>query len=139
MSNQSQGVTVPAADRMPFHLAWLFAVAMLVSCLAPKTTWAQSKSQPSKFFLGADITALDAPGRGQWAPLAYQEDGKPSDEITILVHHGWTAFRVRVFLSPVRRAPNNTLENALPLAKKIKSTGATLLLSMHFSDTWPDR
>jgi arabinogalactan endo-1,4-beta-galactosidase len=69
---------------------------------------------------------------------AYQEDGKPSDELTILKRHGWNAFRVRVFVEPVRNAPNNTLENAIPLAKSIKAAGATLVLDLHFSDTWAD-
>jgi len=97
---------------------------------------AQTKPQPAKFFLGADISALDAPGQ---RPLpAYREDGSPSDELTILTHHGWTAFRVRVFVGPVRNAPNNTLENAIPLAKRIKASGATLILDLHFSDTWAD-
>ena len=45
---------------------------------------------------------------------------------------------VRVFVSPVRNAPNNTLENAIPLAKSIKASGATLILDLHFSDTWAD-
>jgi arabinogalactan endo-1,4-beta-galactosidase len=92
-----------------------------------------------KFVLGADISALDAPGRGRWgAPRTYQENGKVSDELTILSNHGWHAFRLRVFLSPVRKAPNNTLENAIPLAKRIKAAGATLLLCLHYSDTWAD-
>ncbi|MGA9407518.1 MAG: glycosyl hydrolase 53 family protein, partial [Bacteroidota bacterium] len=92
-----------------------------------------------KFVLGADISALDAPGRGRWGtPRTYQEDGKPGDELTILLHHGWKAFRLRIFLSPVRRAPNNTLENAIPLAKRIKAAGATFLLCLHYSDTWAD-
>lgn len=93
----------------------------------------------AKFVLGADISALDAPGRGNWGLLpVYQENGVPSDELTILRNHGWTAFRVRVFVSPVRKAPNNTLEAAIPLAKRIKAAGATFLLCIHLSDTWAD-
>ena len=107
-------------------------------CAAPNAASAQPKAGSSHFFLGADITALDAPGRGGRAPLAYQDDGKPGDELSILMHHGWTAFRVRVFLSPVRNAPDNTLKNAIPLCRRIKAAGATLLLSLHFSDTWSD-
>jgi len=98
-------------------------------------------TSPTKFVLGADISALDAPGRGNWGrgPLpTYQENGKPSDEMTILRNHGWTAFRVRVFVSPVRKAPNNTLEAAIPLARQIKAAGATFLLCIHLSDTWAD-
>jgi arabinogalactan endo-1,4-beta-galactosidase len=96
-------------------------------------------TSPTKFVLGADISALDAPGRGNRGPLpVYQENGMPGDEMTILKNHGWTAFRVRVFVSPVRKAPNNTLEAAIPLAKRIKAAGATFLLCIHLSDTWAD-
>jgi arabinogalactan endo-1,4-beta-galactosidase len=96
-------------------------------------------TQSTKFVLGADISALDAPRRAAWSgPKVYQENGVTSDELTILRKHGWTAFRVRVFLSPVRKAPNNTIEAAIPLARQIKAAGATFLLSMHFSDTWAD-
>jgi arabinogalactan endo-1,4-beta-galactosidase len=104
--------------------------------LALSIAKAQTKSEPGKFFLGADISALDAPTR---IPLpAYHEEGGPSDELSILAHHGWNAFRVRVFVSPVRNAPNNSLENAIPLAKRIKASGATLILDLYFSDTWAD-
>jgi len=58
--------------------------------------------------------------------------------MTILMNHGWTAFRLRMFISPVRKAPNNTLQAAIPLAKRIKAAGGTFLLSPHFSDTWSD-
>ena len=103
------------------------------------TTPAAGISPPSPFVLGADISALAVPGRGNWGPLpAYREEGKTSDELTILRRHGWTAFRVRVFVSPVRKAPNNTLEAAIPLAKRIKAAGATFLLCIHLSDTWAD-
>ena len=79
-----------------------------------------------------------APGRAGRAPFTYQEDGKPSDELTILHNHGWNAFRVRIFVPPVRSAPNNPLVNAIPLCKRIKALGAKLLLCVHFSDTWAD-
>jgi arabinogalactan endo-1,4-beta-galactosidase len=79
-----------------------------------------------------------AAGRAGRAPFTYQEDGKPSDELTILHNHGWNAFRVRIFVPPVRSAPNNPLVYAVPLCKRIKALGAKLLLCVHFSDTWAD-
>jgi arabinogalactan endo-1,4-beta-galactosidase len=91
------------------------------------------------FVLGADITYLDAPvlrHGGRFPP--YQENGQTSDELTILRRHGWNAYRLRIFVGPVRDAPNNTLEAAIPLAKRIKASGAKLLLCLHFSDTWAD-
>jgi arabinogalactan endo-1,4-beta-galactosidase len=98
-----------------------------------------SGAQVARVALGADISALDAPERGHWAPLpVYQENGVASDELTILAKHGWSAYRLRVFVSPVHDAPNNTLEAAIPLAKRIKAAGATFLLDLHLSDTWAD-
>ena len=50
--------------------------------------------------------------------MAYNEGGQQSSEFAIMMKHGWNAFRLRVFVSPVRSAPNNSLENTLPLAKQ---------------------
>jgi len=116
---------------MRFYLA----LPLVLASFAPQIALAQT-APPTPFLLGADISALDSPGRGRLP--AYQEEGKPSDELTILHHHGWNAFRVRVFVSPVRNAPNNTLEAAIPLARQIKASGATLILDIHYSDTWAD-
>jgi len=86
----------------------------------------------------ATAGAGGAAGRAGRAPFTYQEDGKPSDELTILHNHGWNAFRVRIFVPPVRSAPNNPLVNGVALSKHIKDLGAKLLLCVHFSDTWAD-
>lgn len=137
---------MPIPCSLPFlpgrrtRLDHLSSLALACVLLASGLRISQAQASPSSggFFLGADITALDAPGRGNRPLPAYQEDCKPSDELTILEHHGWTAFRVRVFVAPVRNAPNNTLEAALPLAKSIKASGAILILDIHFSDTWAD-
>jgi arabinogalactan endo-1,4-beta-galactosidase len=117
-------------------------LALLASCAltqALRSPSAADAAHPSKFVLGADISALDAPWRrGPASARVYQENGVVSDELTILRNHGWTAFRVRVFVAPVRNAPNNTLEAAVPLAKRIKAAGGTFLLCIHLSDTWAD-
>jgi arabinogalactan endo-1,4-beta-galactosidase len=89
----------------------------------------------SPMLLGADISAL-ASGRGP--TRTFQENGQTDSELAIMMRHGWNAFRLRVFLSPVRQAPNNSLENTITLAKQIKSAGATFLLDIHYSDTWAD-
>ena len=136
MNFPSHQPAVSPMDRSRFCFALTLVLPFALAGFAPRMALAQTKPQPAGFFLGADISALDTPGRGRLP--AYQEDGKPGDELTILRHHGWTAFRVRVFVSPVRNAPNNTLENAIPLAKSIKVSGATLILDLHFSDTWAD-
>ena len=111
------------------------------ACASAPATRAASvpaaSSASSPFYLGADISALDAPRPGR-PPRVYQENGTPSDELTILRQHGWTAFRLRVFVSPVREAPDNSLANTIALAKRIKDSGSLLLLDIHYSDTWAD-
>jgi arabinogalactan endo-1,4-beta-galactosidase len=120
----------------------VYLIALLAGCgstRASRSPSAADAAHTSRFVLGADISALDAPGRrGPASTRVYQENGVVSDELTILRNHGWTGFRVRVFVSPVRDAPNNTLEAAIPLAKRIKAAGGTFLLCLHLSDTWAD-
>jgi arabinogalactan endo-1,4-beta-galactosidase len=131
----------------------LAPAALILACALLYPARAQAQANTSRFLLGADISFLNtppvsAPGVASdqqpasdvvWQPLSmYQEDGKPSNELAILRRHGWNAFRVRVFVSPVRNAPDDVLENAIPLARKIKDSGAVLILDLHFSDTWAD-
>ena len=129
----------------PWRLGQFVAVGAalgLLACLAPGTARAgqapaAGAQQQAPFYLGADISFLDSPIRGREA-RTYQENGKPGDEMTILEHHGWNAYRLRVFVSPVRQAPDNSLENTIPLARRIKASGALFLLDIHYSDTWAD-
>lgn len=126
--------------RMPL---FIFAACLLAWPAPPTPAQPASSAAPQArkagFFLGADVSALGSgPGRGGRMPRAYQDNGKPGDEVTILKNHGWNAFRIRVFVSPVRSAPNNSLENVIPLCKRIKDSGALLLLDIHYSDTWAD-
>ena len=132
-------------------------VAMLGVAFMPAMSFAQAR--PSDvFYLGADIsflagrrppatppdsTATSAPpavssARARRAAFVYRDNGVESTEYAIMRKHGWNAFRLRVFVSPVRNAPNNTLENTIPLAKAIKEAGGTFMLDIHYSDTWAD-
>lgn len=112
--------------------ALVFASTVLLLISSSMVTYAQEP----QFVLGADISALDAPSFGP--KITYMDDGKPSSELAILAKNGWKAFRLRVFVSPVREAPDNTVAAAIPLARQIKALGAVFLLDMHFSDTWAD-
>lgn len=119
--------------------ARLLLVSGLSSLMISSAAAREDAGQSPAFVLGADISALVAPNPNGWpANRVFQENGVPSDELSILRRHGWSAFRLRVFVPPVREAPNNTLEAALPLARRIKAAGATFLLCIHLSDTWAD-
>ena len=130
------------SGRLVVRALCVAAFVFTAGCAIPQFGFKQTSSatgHKAEFHLGADISALDAPGRNGWySSRTYQENGVQSDELTLLEKHGWTAFRVRVFVAPVRSAPNNTLEAAIPLAVRIKSSGAKFLLCIHLSDTWAD-
>jgi arabinogalactan endo-1,4-beta-galactosidase len=109
------------------------AAALVLVALSGCT--AEAPKAPTPFLLGADISAIDS-----WPALAgkFRDAGMPGTEVGILSSHGWNAFRLRVFVDPVRSAPNNSLANTLPLAKQIKAAGDSFLLDIHYSDTWAD-
>jgi arabinogalactan endo-1,4-beta-galactosidase len=113
--------------------AWLESRTAICRAQETKAT----TTSPIKY-LGADVSALAGGGGGRRGGGTYQENGQPGDEISIMAKHGWNAFRLRVFLSPVRQAPNNSLENTISLAKQIKAAGAAFQLDIHYSDTWAD-
>ena len=133
-------IALSSWPRWPLRAAGPIAavLALLSGAPAPASGQKPTRAKPAAFFLGADVSALAAPSRFGRAPRSYQENGKPADEPTILMNHGWTAYRLRVFVSPVRQAPDNSLENTIPLARKIKAAGGLLLLDIHYSDTWAD-
>jgi arabinogalactan endo-1,4-beta-galactosidase len=87
------------------------------------------------FLLGADVSFVASRPE---LDRRFMEDGRNAPEILILKKHGWNTFRLRLFVDPVRQAPDNGLEKTLPLARRIKDAGALLLLDLHYSDTWAD-
>ncbi len=69
----------------------------------------------------------------------FREKGKPRDCLAILGDHGCNCYRLRLFVNPSGKgAVINNLPYTLALAKRIKRTGAKLLLNFHYSDTWAD-
>ncbi len=131
----------------PRRTACIFASALAAAILVASCTLQAPPTQATMpagtapapaWYLGADISAL-AGGRGGGGAGGYLDtNNTPGSEISIMYAHGWNAFRLRVFLSPVRSAPNNTLENTITLAKQIKAAGAMFMLDIHYSDTWAD-
>ena len=65
------------------------------------------------------------------------------DAVRIMVRHGFSCFRLRLFVNPLLRDDwggftGNNLSYTIALAKRIRATGAKLLLNFHYSDTWAD-
>jgi arabinogalactan endo-1,4-beta-galactosidase len=106
----------------------LLALTLMLPLACP----AQSKSA---FLLGADISTL---GQMEQRGAVYQDNANAgsADAIAIFMKHGWTCFRLRIWVNP--RNGVNGLEYTTALAKRIKAAGATLMLDIHYSDTWAD-
>jgi arabinogalactan endo-1,4-beta-galactosidase len=86
-----------------------------------------------RFYLGADISTLS---QVEQQGGIYLDNNKPGDALRIFMKHGWTCFRLRIWVDP--RNGMNGLEYTTKLAKRIKDAGATFMLDFHYSDWWAD-
>lgn len=91
---------------------------------------------PPPFLLGADVSAL---ARLEQRGAIFRDRGETQDCLSIFVHHGWNCFRLRLFVNPNGRGEVvNSLDYTIALAKRVQASGASLLLDIHYSDTWAD-
>jgi arabinogalactan endo-1,4-beta-galactosidase len=98
-------------------------------------SWSNSETSgpSSPFFLGADISEL--PEIEQQGGV-YMDGDKPADAVALLMKHGWTCLRLRIWVDPRNGACG--LEYTKKLAKRIKDAGGTFMLDFHYSDWWAD-
>ena len=64
-----------------------------------------------------------------------------TDLVQYVKEKGWNAVRVRLFVDPTQDTDPATCQDyayALALAKRVKEADMTLLLDLHYSDTWAD-
>src|SRR4029077_17021484 len=116
-------------------LSFAAAVVMLI-CVTSTRTSAQPSSAPSTFLLGADISFLP---RVEQRGGVYRDDGKPDDAIAIFTRHHWNCFRLRLFVDPNGQGGVvNSLAYTRALGQRIKAAAATIILDIHYSDTWAD-
>lgn len=88
------------------------------------------------FLVGADISALPVFER---QGAVYRRAGKSGDALGLLREAGINCFRLRLFVAPNHEGVvTNDLEYTLALAKRVKASGAALMLDLHYSDTWAD-
>jgi len=94
-----------------------------------------SCGEPS-FLVGADVSAL-ATLEAHGAKFRGAEN--KTDALGILRAEGFNCFRLRLFVAPNgQEVVTNTLDYTLALAKRVKASGATFMLDIHYSDTWAD-
>lgn len=102
------------------------------STTTTKTTTTTSTSIPAGklTYRGADIsslTMLESSG------IKYSDNGQTLAFETILKNHGMNTARIRIWT-----AGTYNLNYGLALAKRIKAAGMTLIVDLHYSDTWAD-
>jgi arabinogalactan endo-1,4-beta-galactosidase len=89
-----------------------------------------------EFLIGGDISAL---GKIEEIGGLFFDDGKRGDAILIMRKHGANCFRLRLFVNPpYTDVLVNDLSYTIELAKRIKRSGAKLILDFHYSDAWAD-
>jgi len=93
-------------------------------------------AEPAVLLTGGDISALP---KLESLGAVYKDNGQAGDALRILRDHGSTCFRVRLFVNPtLKEVVVQDLPYALKLGQRIKATGASFLLDLHYSDTWAD-
>jgi arabinogalactan endo-1,4-beta-galactosidase len=114
-----------------FFLRTTVTIALLFSFGCASTREASSARPP--FYLGTDISTLSEVDRRGGI---YMDGDKPGDALAIFMKHGWTCFRLRIWVDP--RGGVNGLDYTVKLAQRIKQSGGTFMLDIHYSDWWAD-
>jgi len=108
-------------------------IPALAGTLIALGCYAGSLATDKPFYLGADISTLS---QVEHQGGVYVDGDKPDDALSIFMRHGWTCFRLRIWVDP--RDGVNGLEYTTKLAKRIKDAGGTFMLDFHYSDWWAD-
>lgn len=120
---------------MNYLKPWLIVLCVLVSHRAIGAL---------ERFAGADVSMLlDIEKAGGVYRDGDHAGTGDRDAIAILKDHGCNLFRLRLFVDPVtdfKKAGGATqnLDAVKQLAKRIKAVGGSILLDIHYSDTWAD-
>lgn len=96
----------------------------------------RSRVEGKEFLVGGDVSALS---KIEEMGGSFFDEGKTSDAILMMRKYGANCFRLRLFVNPpYTDVMVNDLPYTIELAKRIKKSGAKLLLDFHYSDTWAD-
>ena len=113
-----------------------FLVMVGLSGIAAQGFAAEEQSMNATFLKGGDISMLP---EFEALGSVYRDEGMPADAIQIMMRHGCNCFRLRLFVNPTGiNAVIQDLDYTVKLAQRIKKAGASLLLDIHYSDTWAD-
>ena len=107
--------------------------AALVVLAAPVRIAQAAGEDAPAFIRGADVSSLPYVEAGGGR---FRDGGVEAGALEILTDHGFTCVRLRLWHSP--EGGTSGLDETLGLAERAKAAGFTLLLDIHYSDTWAD-
>lgn len=119
-------------------LPCLAIVAQLAACSPPAPIAAPAPPAPAAppMLFGGDISAL---ARLERAGAVFRDGDAAVGAIAAMRAHGSNSFRLRLFLAPNgEEVQVNDLPYTIALARRVKASGASLMLDLHYSDTWAD-
>ncbi|MBN2068381.1 MAG: glycosyl hydrolase 53 family protein [Opitutales bacterium] len=119
----------------PLPLPGLLKLAACVASFAlPGLLFSQAEMA---FVYGADVSAL--PVHEAKGAVYRNASGQAADALFLLKEAGMDCMRLRLFVEPDGEGiVTNDLEYTLQLARRIKAAGLSLMLDIHYSDTWAD-
>lgn len=121
---------------LPVGLSILAAVAVLGCSDTSEITVGELPTQRRLPMVGADVSALS---RLEALGATYTNGAGANSALGALRAAGHNTFRLRLFVNPNGSdVVVNDLPYTLALAQRIRATGASLVLDLHYSDTWAD-
>ncbi|MEM9446291.1 MAG: glycosyl hydrolase 53 family protein [Verrucomicrobiota bacterium] len=118
-------------------IKYLFVITSLGFLLEPRfAVSAEYSAKPDYFLKGGDISMLP---KFEELGAVYEENEEPNDALVIMMRNGCNCFRLRLFVNPIgKNAVVQDLDYVVKLAKRVKRAGASIILDIHYSDTWAD-
>ncbi len=120
---------------MKKYYVFLFSIFFLIiSCKKSTTTPNTPTPEDLSFIKGVDISFL--PEIREAGFISKNATGENEDMLTTLRNAGVNTFRLRLWVNPTNE--HSGFEEVKKISNEIKSTGAKIWLTVHYSDTWAD-
>ena len=136
VTGMSEGLCKAGVNRL-INGVWRSLFASLIMAVA--VVWphaAQAGSTSTDFYTGADLSLLPyMESLGQ----TFTDGGQAEPVLATFKNHGSNIVRVRLWVNPSKADIQvNDLAYTVALSQRIKRAGLSVLLDIHYSDTWAD-
>jgi arabinogalactan endo-1,4-beta-galactosidase len=111
----------------------LVVFLLLVFWGGASTVESDPGESPKPILLGADVSFLD---QLEENGAVYTTQGNPGEAMAILRAYGFNSVRLRLWHTPAEGY--NDLARTVKMARRARSAGMSVMLDIHYSDTWAD-